>query len=305
MMGLRKDLWKSAIVSASLDYILERQSIADLKLTWLPPMPAFTFAADPFGMWRDGRLYVFVEIYDYRVRIGRIEVLTYDSGLNLIARQPALSEPWHLSYPYVFEAEGETWMLPEAHRARRLTLYRATTFPHAWEPVCRIELDQVPIDATPLFHEGRWWLFYTPALSEMDKVAALHLAWAERLTGPWHALSQNPICYDAASARPGGTPAVVDGRVVLPVQVCTSTYGGAIRPLWFDVLTPANVVCRPGAQLPIPPTLAPHVEGMHTLSGVGSVTLIDVKRTELSLHGLGIEIQHGIRKARRRFRPRS
>jgi hypothetical protein len=92
---------------------------------------------------------------------------------------------------------------------------------------------------------------------------------------------------------------------MLPVQDCTHTYGGGIRPLWFDVLTPERVVCEAGPQLPIPAAFAPYVEGLHTLSAAGPVTLIDMKRTELSLHGLGVEIRHGFRKAAASIRHRS
>ena len=300
-MGLRKDIWRPAIVRASLPVILARGSLEGLPVVWLPPMESFRFLADPFGHWRDGRLHVFVETYDYRVRIGRIEVLVYDANLTLLERLPALAEPWHLSYPFVFEAEGETWMLPEAHKSRGLTLYRAVDFPSRWEPAQRIVLDHVPIDATPLFHAGRWWLFYTVAAREIDKTAALHVAWAARLAGPWHPLPQNPVRFDVASCRPGGTPAVLDGRLMLPVQDCTRTYGGAIRPLWFDELAPERVIATPGPQLPVPPSFAPFTEGLHTLSGAGAVTLIDAKRRESALRGLGVEIQHGIAKARRRF----
>jgi hypothetical protein len=303
-MGLRKDIWRPAIVVESLPTILARGSLADLPLVWLPSMPSFRFLADPFGYWRDDQLYIFVETYDYRVRIGSIEVLVYDRGLKLVGRQPVLAEPWHLSYPFVFDAEGETWMLPEASRARALTLYRCVDFPTRWERAHRIELDCVPIDATPLFHDGRWWLFYTSAAREIDRTAALHLAWAQQLAGPWHPLPQNPVRFDVASARPGGTPLVIDGRVMLPVQDCTHTYGGGIRPLWFDTLTPGKVATTPGAQLPIPSSFSPYTSGLHTLSAAGGVTLVDMKRTELSLHGLGVEIRHGLVKARRRYRQR-
>lgn len=300
-MGLRKDIWRPAIVQAPMDAILARGSLEGLPLVWLPPMGSFQFLADPFGLWRDGRLHVFVEAYDYRVRIGRIEVLVYDAGLELIDRMPALAERWHLSYPFVFEAEGETWMLPEAHRSRGLTLYRAVRFPDRWEPVHRLALDGIPIDATPLFHEGRWWLFHTVAGREIDKTAALHVAWAEHLAGPWHPLPQNPVRFDEASCRPGGTPAVMGGRVVLPVQDCSHTYGGGIRPLWFDLLTPEHVQCAPGAPLQVPRTFAPFTEGLHTLSAAGPVTLIDVKRTELSLRGAAIQAAYKFGRVRRRF----
>jgi len=155
-MAFRKDIWRPAIIRAPLEEVIARRSIAGLPLQWLPPMESFRFLADPFGLWRDGRLHVFVETYDYRVRRGAIEVLIFNAGLELVERRAALSEPWHLSYPYVFEAEGETWMLPEAHRSGRLTLYRAVEFPHRWEAAQVIALDHVAIDATPLRHEGLW-----------------------------------------------------------------------------------------------------------------------------------------------------
>lgn len=295
-MGLRKDIWRSAIVEAPLGDIVRRGSIDGLPLRWLPPVGSFRFLADPFGMWRDGQLHVFAEAYDYRVRIGTIEVFTYSPSLDLVSQQSALIEPWHLSYPLVFEAEGETWMLPEAHRSGALTLYRAVEFPGRWEPAGRIALDHVPVDATPFFHDGLWWLFYCPATSAADKVGSLHVAFAERLQGPWRVHPGNPVRQDRASTRPGGTPQVIDGRVMLPVQDCSHTYGGAIRPLFFDWLDPTRVETEAGPPIAIPFGFAPYVEGMHTLAAAGEVTLIDVKRTELSAHGLSIELVREVRK---------
>ena len=301
-MGLRKDIWRPAIVRAPIGDILARGSIEGLPIQWLPPMGSFEFLADPFGLWRDDKLYLFVETYDYRVRVGAIEVLVYDRNLNRIGRQPVLNEPWHLSYPFVFEAEGETWMLPEAHRSNKLTLYKAVDFPTGWEPAHAIELDHVAVDATPIFQDGLWWLFYTSASREEDKMSALHVAWAEKLAGPWHPHPMNPVRVDVASSRPGGTPTIVDGRIVLPVQDCSTTYGGAIRPLTIDRLTPELFEAHMGEQPSPPASFAPYVEGFHTLAAAGDVTLIDVKRTELSAHGLSIEIRREAGKLIRRMR---
>lgn len=300
-MGLRKDIWRPAIVGAPIDTIVRRGSIEGLPVTWLPPMGSFRFLADPFGLWRDDRLHVFAETYDYRVRVGAIEVLTYTRDLRLIERAPALVEPWHLSYPIMVEDGGETWMLPEAHRSGGLTLYRAAEFPNRWEAAARIALDQVPVDATPFFHDGLWWLFYCPATSDADKVGTLHVAYAEQLAGPWWAHPGNPVRRDAASTRPGGTPVVIDGRVMLPVQDCTHTYGGAIRPLFFNRLDPERIETEAGEPIAAPPDFAPYVEGLHTLAAAGEVTLVDVKRTELSPHGLSIEVAREVRKLGRRL----
>jgi len=301
-MGLRKDIWRPAIVEASIADIVERGSIEGLPVHWLPPMGSFEFLADPFGLWRNDKLYLFVETYDYRVRKGAIEVLIYDRSFRLLERHMVLKKRWHLSYPFVFEGEGETWMLPEAHRSGRLTLYRARHFPTRWEPAHFIELDHVPVDATPIWHDGRWWLFYTSASREEDKMSALHIAWASQLKGPWHPHPMNPVRQDIASARPGGTPFIADGKIVLPVQDCSETYGGAIRPLMIETLTEADFVAEVGDPLNAPPSFAPFVEGFHTLASAGDVTLIDVKRTELSAHGLSIEITREVKKVLRRAR---
>jgi hypothetical protein len=94
---------------------------------------------------------------------------------------------------------------------------------------------------------------------------------------------------------------VIDGRVMLPVQDCSRTYGGGIRALWFDELTPGRVRCSSGPALRIPAAFAPFNEGLHTLSAAGPVTLVDVKRTELSLQGAAIQAGYEFSKARRRI----
>jgi hypothetical protein len=294
---LRKDIWRPALVEAPIAAILERGSVDGFSMRWLPSSGSFQFLADPFGLWRDGRLHVFVERYDYRVRIGTIEVLVYARNGVLIDRAEVLAEAWHLSYPYVFEADGDIWMLPEAHRSGHSTLYRATAFPYCWEAVTRIVLDTVPIDATPVFHGGRWWLFYAGSDHEDDKMTTLHAASAPHITGPWQPYPGNPVRRDPEGARPGGTPVVIDGRLMLPVQDCSHTYGGAIRPL---ILTIGDrIESELGARIVASAGFAPFTEGLHTLATCGEVTLVDVKRTELSPRGIGIEIR---REARKRLR---
>lgn len=301
-MPLRKDIWRPAIVAASAEEILVRGSLDGFARHWLPEMGAFRFLADPFGLWRDGRLHVFAEGYDYRNRVGWIEAFVFDAGFALLERGSALMEPWHLSYPYVFEAEGETWMVPEAHKSGRLTFYRAVEFPFRWEPAIRIALDHVPIDATPLFHDGLWWLFYTSADQEAAKTGALHVAFAERLAGPWQPHPGNPVRIDPAGARPGGVAIMGTDGIILPVQDCTTTYGAGISPLQIKTLTPDRFEARLGATLRAPAGAAPYTEGLHTLSAAGAITLVDMKRTELSAHGLAIQLGERIRREWRKRR---
>jgi hypothetical protein len=295
-MPLLKDIWRVGIVPVPLRQILEAGSLEGFQPVWLPELPALCFMADPFGIWRDGRLYLFVETYDYRERLGRIEVLILDSAFNIQERRLVLEEPWHLSYPFLIESEGAVYMLPEANRSGRLTLYRAEAFPFDWKPVYTISLDHVAIDATPVFYDGLWWLFYTPALSRAEKFGALHVAFAPGLMGPWKTHPLNPVRFDMSSARPGGTPVVTADGIILPVQDCSKTYGGAMRTLHITRLTPEKFEARATAAIHAPSNAQPYTAGFHTLSAAGNVTLIDAKKFTVSPSSLASDVSHVARK---------
>ena len=298
-MQLRKDIWRCAIVGASAAEIIASGSLDGWRLTWLPGSGDLRYLADPFGLWRDGRLYVFAEQFDYRDASGRIAFAEYDGGLNLQRQAIALCEPWHLSYPFVFEADGETWLLPECFQSGGLWLYRAAAFPDRWERAARIELDPVPLDATP-YHDGqRWWLFYAPAFPEAARLVELCAAYADRLSGPWRPYRGNPFFVDPLGARPGGTPLRHDGRLYLPVQGCAGPYGAAVRLLRIDTLRPDRIAAAATGVLEPPNAAAPFTDGCHTLAAAGPVTLIDVKRTRLSPRGLMVRPMRGMyRRAR-------
>ena len=296
-MPLQKDIWRVGLVRAPMAELLAPGALAHHAVQWLPDEGSLRFLADPFGVWRDGRLYVFAEVYDYRDRVGAIDLLVFDADLKLIERRSVLKEPWHLSYPFIIQADGETYMLPEAHKSGRLTLYRAEAFPDDWRPVATIDLDHVAIDATPIRHEGRWWLFYTPATTRAEKVSALHLAYADSLTGPWTPHAGNPVQFDASSSRPGGTPILVDGKIVLPMQDCRRSYGGAMRMVTVTTLTPDRFEAEAGEVIAAPASFAPYTDGFHTLSAAGGVTLVDAKQLHISARSLVLDATRVLRRA--------
>lgn len=295
---LRTDIWRTGILPCALPEILARGGVDGLPVTWLPDLGPFRFLADPFGVWRDDRLYLFAEVYDYRDRIGRIDVFVFDRAMRLLDARSALSEPWHLSYPVVIAEGDEIYLLPEAYRSGRLTLYRAVSFPDRWEKVPDFAFPEAAIDASPVRIDGRWWMFYSPSSgSAEDKQSLLHVAWADALRGPWHLHPGNPVRRDRRSARPGGTPILVDGRVVLPTQDCTGTYGGAIVPVTITELGPERFAARAGAPIVAAADWKPFTDGLHTLSAAGEVTLVDAKRISRSPRRIAIELD---RLSRRR-----
>ena len=124
----------------------------------------------------------------------------------------------------------------------------------------------------------------------------MHLAYAERLTGPWRTHPGNPVRVDRSSSRPGGTPFVVDGAIRLPVQDCTRTYGGALRVLTIHALTPGRFEATASGRLDAPASAGAFRQGLHTLAACGAVTLVDAKRRAISLSGLALGAGRQIRR---------
>jgi YD repeat-containing protein len=281
------DLWRCGFTRQPVGELLADWSGAS-AVHWFPEQAPGKFLADPFGWQQGDTLHIFAEALDYRTRHGVIERWSFDSAGRLIETRLALRERWHLSYPIVFEADSAVWMLPEAHHAGALTLYRANDALTQWQPEAQIALDAIPVDATPLWHDGHWWLFYCVLRSKPQR---LHVAWAHALTGPWHPHPSNPVRVDVAGARPAGNVVSINGRLMLPVQDCTTTYGGAVRPLWIDQLNEGECKFELGARVPQPPGAGAYRDGMHTLSTCGAWTIFDVKRVDRTGRGLLYDLQ--------------
>ena len=297
------DFWQVGLVPASIDALLEPGKLAALRhrIVWLPDPGPWCYLADPFGVWRGDVLHVFVEAFDYRTKHAVIE--HHEFGRDLVWRDKftALTRPFHLSYPYLVEDGGEVFMIPESHRAGEIALYRARSFAFDWVRETAL-LPGVPgAEASVIRHGGCWWMFFTIVGPKARDQRELHVASAEKLTGPWRLHPQNPIVDHRAWARPGGTPFVgPDGHVILPVQDCSRTYGGAIRFLRFTTLAPDRIVHeRSDPQLTGDLVSPTHRDGFHTLSGCGPVTLLDTKRIDRSWARYAVDLRRRIARLTR------
>ena len=272
------ELWQVGIVHRSMAAVIA-DGFHGAAVTWLPEPGPFRFNADPFGLWHDGRFTAVVEAYDYRNKRGEIHYYTYDADWRLAATGVALCPSFHLSYPQLIRHKGEIYMLPEAHRSGRLTLYRADAFPAKWTPVADL-MDIPAIDATPFMHDGRWWLAYSLPGPDNRAMRELHMAFADDLTGPWTAHPGNPVRTGLESSRPGGQALMIDGVTHLPMQDCTRGYGVGLNLLRLEDLTPERFTASVVQSFTAKGLHPRYGDGLHTVSGDGDVTLVDVKRLD-------------------------
>jgi hypothetical protein len=276
------DFWQVGLVPAPIATLVEPGALAQLRsrITWLPDPGPWRYLADPFAVRRGDATHVYVEAFDYRTKHAVIEHHEFGPDLAWRSKQVALARSFHLSYPFLVEDDGEVFMIPESHRHGEIALYRARKFPGGWVRETSLLRGVRGAEASVIRHNGRWWMFFTVVGPEARDQRELHVAHADRLTGPWEVHPQNPILVDRSGARPGGTPFVgSDGKLILPVQDCSRTYGGAIRFLRFNVLSPDRIEA---VHLPVHLTGGlvsdSHAAGLHTLAGCGDLTLLDSKR---------------------------
>jgi hypothetical protein len=168
------------------------------------------FLADPFVITRNGRSCCFVEDYDYRTRRGSIAVfeLTSAGGKRL---GTALDEPFHLSFPYLFEYQGTLYMCPETSANRDIRVYKCLEFPLRWQ-LERVLMQNVSAADTMLFEkDGKWWMFTNIDPLEIgDHCSELFIFSADSpLATDWRPHALNPVVVDASRARNAGM--VIEG----------------------------------------------------------------------------------------------
>jgi len=203
-----------------------------------------TYVADPFLARDRDTWHMFFEVYNWRANKGEIAVASSDCGDRWRYRGIVLAEDFHLSYPYVFEHDGEWWMVPETVQAREVRLYRARSFPHGWTHVATLLEGDELLDSSLFRHGGRWWLLAAARTRRDDDT--LRLYHAARLDGPWREHPQSPVVAgDPARARPAGRVLVADDRLVRFAQDCSRAYGEAVRAFEIIELTAGRYAERP------------------------------------------------------------
>ncbi len=200
--------------------------------------PSGRFFADPFALDDPRGTWILFEDSPIGRDAGVISCVRVERDGRVGPVSEALSEPHHLSYPFVFAWRGERWLLPEATASGALTLYRATAFPHAWERHAELLSGVSVVDPTLLEHAGRWWLFVGMHGRGPSDNSELHVFHADSPLGPFVAHRANPVVVDVRRARPAGRLRREGGALLRPGQDSARAYGEAVTWSRIERLDP-------------------------------------------------------------------
>lgn len=245
---------------------------ASLKKTWY---------ADPMLIDYGNKTYLFYEaVNDWH---GHIEVAEVNEDCTLSAPTVILRDECHYSYPFVFEREGEVYMIPETSEANEVRLYRAADFPTRWEKIA-VLLEERAVDTTVFRQNGTDYLltFLTDGKSEAVTPKAYKMSFAGENTLlteiPWEG-------FDPLEVRGAGPIFPCGGKQIRPVQRSREIiYGDAVTFMSAEAsesayaeemterLTPEHVKAAAG-----------YYDGLHTYSMSEKFEAIDIRCREFDL----------------------
>jgi len=239
----------------------------------LPPKDRFW--ADPFIIQRNDIYYIFIEELLFSESCGKIAVIEMDKDGNYKSPKTVIEKPYHLSYPFLIEDNGELYMLPETMENNTIELYKCVNFPYEWT-FEKIIIDNIKaVDSTIFKHDNKYWLFTNiEELNGIKMQSELHLFYADSLlSNNWTAHQQNPISTDRSCTRPAGDIFTYKNRIFRPAQDCTKHYGYAMKINEITSLNTDNY--EECLEQYITPDWSKDMFSTHTINASESLTVID------------------------------
>ena len=272
--------WARIGISDFLDDPLSAQ------FSWLKPLTSLEILADPFGLEKDGKLFILAEHLKHGASKGRLVLI--DAHADPIQPLPLLSRPFRLSYPFLVQDGAQCYVVPEQAESGALAFYRLTD--NGLDEAAVITDGFDAIDPTFLRHDGLWWLFCTRVRSGANGPLFLH--YSETLLGPYRSHPQNPVVTDRACARPAGRIIRLGERLLRPAQDCEGTYGAAIVLSEIEKLTTEIYRERPVRRLAPGDIQGGFPSGLHTLDHTPHHVLLDTKRFALNPFAVPIKLRN-------------
>jgi hypothetical protein len=267
-----KEQW-ALIYANNLSKHTPNLNISSFK-TLRPPQDRFW--ADPFIVTRKDKNYIFFEELIFERGVGHLCCMElYTDGTH---SEPIkiLEQPYHLSYPFIFQYKGDDYMIPESGGQHCVQLYKCTDFPYQWQFEKKLLNNIQAYDSTLFKHNDVWWLFACIADDESSaSTEDLHLFYANTpISNDWQAHPLNPVVSNATTARPAGRIFVFDDKIYRPSQNCARSYGAGLNLCEITQLTKNTYSEKVVSQ--IFPDWDKRLKGLHTFNFNKNISISDV-----------------------------
>ncbi len=246
---------------------------------YVMPANVKTWAADPILVEQEGKTYLFYEAVEQDR--GYIAVSEVRDDCSLTEPKVVLKDQYHHSYPFLFRWQDIWYMIPESSEAGEVRLYRAVSFPEAWES-CGVLLKERAVDTTVFEKNGKLYLltFLTDGLTERVTPRAYELLLRENpclRQIPWQD-------WNALRVRGAGPLFLYADKLYRPAQISQEQrYGDGLAFCRVDAAEPYRETEEfemTAEDLRVPGI---YTDGLHTYCGSERFEAIDLRCREFDL----------------------
>ena len=201
--------------------------------------PFNTYWADPFIVEHEDRMIVFFEEYLYNSSRGRINLVELFKDGTRSSPRVIIEEPFHLSFPNVFNYNGKYYLVPESSEANCIRLYESIGFPYEWK-YCGNLIDGIDAVDTVFVEENGTWFMLTsePGGGGGDNRGTVSIYYSDSPVslGGWHAHPLNPVVNNYKNGRNGGAIIHYANQRIRPAQNSPRFYGESVALMAIDII---------------------------------------------------------------------
>lgn len=244
----------------------------------LPNTDEFWFA-DPLLFEDNGKIWLFVEAYNYATHKGELGVF------DVIDKTPQnfriiIATPTHMSYPFVYKYNGEYYMIPETGAAKEIVLYKATSFPEVWKRERVLLSGEVYRDTTVISNQDGTFTLLTYRQVGTNSFTVKYYVEKFILDMNTMRIIRVDEYRDKKKInRPAGSLFSVDGEIYRVAQKCSRAYGESIfvykTSKNFDFIKDKKVAELTGQSIVLSDGRKPIL--LHTYSQAGGIEVIDYR----------------------------
>ena len=235
--------------------------------------------ADPFVYEYNGVQYLFVEAFLKAKNKGVIAYFRFIDG-EPVYQGIAIEQPYHMSYPCIFDYQGEYYMIPETSANGTIEMYRAEDFPEKWVLDTTLLQGKKWVDTTVRFHEGEPQLFTYRFENGGWLLESFDFDMSHRKLE-----KVNEVRYTSNVGRPAGF-FFGESNKLRPAQNCSRMYGEEIIVYEVDSLCPYQEHESHRIQVGSLQTERSY-DRIHTINTNNKYEVVDVRKDSLDLlHGI-------------------
>ncbi len=214
----------------TLDSLDERHLVYQRHIQGLWKPKPVLYQADSFLFVKGDTLYLFYELqhWDDPGVIAMVKTRDLQSWTEPVV---VLRQPFHLSFPYVFEDNGVVYMVPESQESDAIHLFRAdndalTSFSKVRTLLRqeRTEGIHYNLNDSHIYKKGKTYYLFTSYQKDWMYYQELYMT-DDLLNGEFVRHPCSPICQSNEFGRNGGSLINYDGRLLRVTQDCHQDYG--------------------------------------------------------------------------------